>query len=316
MQNPYGFSPTAFDRISSNDIPPMNLIALRCFVEAARTLNLTAAAERVFLTQPTLSRRIAELENEFGTQLFVRTGRGLELTEKGMQLLHQAQAILNLVEETKRTMKAGDDLTGDLTIDAAEVPAFDEVARALARLRSAHPNVRVHVESTNGERALGDLRSGAAQFALVNAPVDLNGLDYAELRARARWGLWMSDTLERTFPTGVAPDAFRRLPLYVPRHPLIANRLAGWLGFPFDELRICGTYNLINNARRLARTGAVVLGLDVPGLLDASDDVRFVALEPELLTDALLVWPNGRRQNAVEAAFLEALRDEFSAADA
>lgn len=59
------------DRISSNDIPPMNLIALRCFVEAARTLNLTAAAERVFLTQPTLSRRIAELENEFGTQLFV-----------------------------------------------------------------------------------------------------------------------------------------------------------------------------------------------------------------------------------------------------
>ena len=113
-----------------------------------------------------------------------------------------------------------------------------------------------------------------------------------------------------------APDDFRRLPLYIPRHPLIANRLAGWLGFPFDELRICGTYNLINNARRLARTGAVVLGLDVPGLLDASDDVRFVALEPELLTDALLVWPNGRRQNAVEAAFLEALRDEFSAADA
>ena len=100
----------------------MNLIALRCFVEAARTLNLTAAAERVFLTQPTLSRRIAELENEFGTQLFVRTGRGLELTEKGMQLLHQAQAILNLVEETKRTMKAGDDLTGDLTIDARKCP--------------------------------------------------------------------------------------------------------------------------------------------------------------------------------------------------
>ena len=120
----------------------MNLIALRCFVEAARTLNLTAAAERVFLTQPTLSRRIAELENEFGTQLFVRTGRGLELTEKGMQLLHQAQAILNLVEETKRTMKAGDDLTGDLTIDAAEVPAFDEVARNGKSLMRCSPRLK------------------------------------------------------------------------------------------------------------------------------------------------------------------------------
>lgn len=61
----------------------MDLKVLRSFVEIAREQSFTAAAEKLSVTQPTLSRQIADLEEELGQKLFERTTRSLELTEKG-----------------------------------------------------------------------------------------------------------------------------------------------------------------------------------------------------------------------------------------
>lgn len=72
----------------------MDLKVLRSFVEIAREQSFTAAAEKLSVTQPTLSRQIADLEEELGQKLFERTTRSLELTEKGHFLFRRAQDIL------------------------------------------------------------------------------------------------------------------------------------------------------------------------------------------------------------------------------
>ena len=88
----------------------MDLKTLRYFVEVARQKSFTLAAEKLFVTQPTISRQIAELEEELGQVLFDRSTRHTKLTEKGLYFYRQAQSILDLVEKTKLQTMSTDDL--------------------------------------------------------------------------------------------------------------------------------------------------------------------------------------------------------------
>ena len=80
----------------------MELRVLNYFLAVAREENFTKAAQQLHLTQPTLSRQIADLEQELGVKLFVRSNHHIILTEDGMILKRRAQEILSLADKTKR----------------------------------------------------------------------------------------------------------------------------------------------------------------------------------------------------------------------
>ena len=73
----------------------MEIRVLRYFLETAREGNMTRAAERLFISQPTMSKQLKELENELGTKLFVRSNYSIRLTEAGMLLRERAEDILS-----------------------------------------------------------------------------------------------------------------------------------------------------------------------------------------------------------------------------
>ena len=72
---------------------------IECFLAVARLGNLSRAAEEMFLTQPTLTARLKALEEEIGDQLFVRTSRGMRLTEAGKEFLPYAERVVGSFEE-------------------------------------------------------------------------------------------------------------------------------------------------------------------------------------------------------------------------
>lgn len=78
----------------------MELRVLNYFLAIAREENFTRAAEQLHVTQPTLSRQIAQLEEELGVELFVRSNHNIILTEEGMILKRRAQEILSLADKT------------------------------------------------------------------------------------------------------------------------------------------------------------------------------------------------------------------------
>lgn len=292
----------------------MDLRALRYFVEIAKQRNFTAAAERCFVTQPTLSKRIAELEDELGQQLFIRSTRRVELTEKGLLLFHQAQTILGLVEQTERDMRDSRELTGDLNISAAEVPVFQTIAAVVERLQRRHPAVRVHLTSSSGLKAIADLQSGVAHFALLNLPTELAGLDSIELPGETRWGI-----LTRTDGPFAGRKSIQPEDLLAPGAPklflstqrLSEGALAGWLGAELSRLPSAGSYNLLNNMRYLVRAGYGCLALE--GILPQDDAVMFLPLEPKLVTKSVLAWRAGSVRDAVAEAFIEDFRAEIHA---
>ena len=67
---------------------------LECFLAVARLGNLSRAAEEMYLTQPTLTARLKALEEELGDPLFVRTSRGMRVTEAGREFLPYAERIV------------------------------------------------------------------------------------------------------------------------------------------------------------------------------------------------------------------------------
>ena len=95
----------------------MEFRVLRYFLTIAQEENFTKAAEQLHLTQPTLSRQIAQLEEELGARLFLRGTHTVALTEEGMLLRRRAQELLSLADKTKQeVLSQRRDLEGVISI--------------------------------------------------------------------------------------------------------------------------------------------------------------------------------------------------------
>lgn len=209
----------------------MDLKVLRSFVEIAREQSFTAAAEKLSVTQPTLSRQIADLEEELGQKLFERTTRSLELTEKGHFLFRRAQDILALVDRTKLETMTTEGLAGDIRISAAETPAVGIVAEAVQRFQEKYPRVRCHFVSADAYTAAEHLRTGLSQFGVFNLPCRLDGFEYIRLPQENRWGVLTRRDGILAGKAFVTPEDLKRLPLYVSKQRGVENRIGGWLNY-------------------------------------------------------------------------------------
>lgn len=99
----------------------MELRVLNYFLAIAREENFTRAAQQLHVTQPTLSRQIADLEQELGVTMFRRSNHNVVLTEDGMILKRRAQELLTLADKAKRDfLHRGEQLEGTVAIGSGE----------------------------------------------------------------------------------------------------------------------------------------------------------------------------------------------------
>ena len=136
----------------------MDIKQLRYFVEVARRRSFTAAAAALYVTQPALSRQIADLEDELGEVLFDRSTRRIALTEKGAMLFRRAEKILEMVQRARDEVMKTQELAGELTIAAAETPVMQLVADVVAQFTEQYPGVRVQLQSSNAVDAALSLK--------------------------------------------------------------------------------------------------------------------------------------------------------------
>ncbi len=138
------------------DMPESMLLThLESFVEVARTGNVSRAAQALFLTQPALTARLKSLEGDLGIELFVRSARGMRLTDAGRAFLPYAQRTLGLVTEGRRAIAdLREGATGELVIGAAPAVSTYLLPTVLKSFRSSFPNVRLGVRTGHTEEVL------------------------------------------------------------------------------------------------------------------------------------------------------------------
>ena len=155
----------------------MDLKQLRYFLAVAEELNVSRAAGRLHISQPPLTRQIHALEAELGTRLFVRTSRGVELTNAGKVLLEEAPHVLQLASRASdNARRAGGGLTGYLDVATFGSAVLHVIPTLLAAFRRERPDVIIRLyDMTKIEQidALRDRRISLGFNRLVPEEPDL-----------------------------------------------------------------------------------------------------------------------------------------------
>ena len=142
---------------------------LRAFVAVAECGGFRRAADRLHLTQSTVSQQIKRLELEAGRSLFRRTTRAVALTDEGEMLLGEARHLLQL-EEAARLRLAVPRLSGVVRLGAVEEVASSSLPPALGRFARLHPNVRLEVLVGVSAELIEQLDLGGLDLVFAKRP--------------------------------------------------------------------------------------------------------------------------------------------------
>lgn len=127
----------------------MDTIKLRAFCTVASLQNISKAAEVLAYTQPAISTQIRALENEYGVNLFSRSGNRVELTESGRQLLPVAQQLLDLFDESREIVRTiTDEEKRFIRIGASAMPGVYIVPQLVERFLASYPEYSVSISIT------------------------------------------------------------------------------------------------------------------------------------------------------------------------
>jgi DNA-binding transcriptional LysR family regulator len=133
----------------------MRLEHLEAFVEVGRRGSVSRAAEALFVTQPTLTARLKGLERELDAKLFVRSQRGMRLSDSGRAFLPYAERTLDTVATGRRLLsELARGEGGQLALGAAPAVSTYVLPRILRRFRATHPKVALAVRTGHSEEVL------------------------------------------------------------------------------------------------------------------------------------------------------------------
>lgn len=146
----------------------MDLGTLNAFIAIAETGSFSSAAERLHLTQPAVSKRIAALEQQLDVRLFDRLGREIGLTESGRALLPRAYQILNVLDDTRRALNnLSGEVSGRLTLATSHHIGLHRLPPLLRAFTRAYPKVALDIRFLDSEVAYEEILHGRAELAVI-----------------------------------------------------------------------------------------------------------------------------------------------------
>lgn len=156
--------------------PSFTLEQLRTFLAVASRQHITNAAKALGLTQPAVSQQVQMLERALGFRLVERSGRGIRLTEGGLEVASTCLLIMRSIERLEQVAEELRGLgRGSLEIGASQVTANYYLSRALAAFTARHPVIKVNIRVSDTQNVCEKLASGELHCGLVDAPLpDMN----------------------------------------------------------------------------------------------------------------------------------------------
>lgn len=292
----------------------MEIRVLKYFLAVAREQNISAAAESLFLSQPTLSRQLKELEEELGKQLFIRGSRKITLTEEGLLLRKRAEEIVELLDKTEQELSRSDEqVSGEIYIGAGETDGLRLIAKAAKELQEQYPQITYRIISGDAVDITERLDKGLIDFALLLEPVDISKYSYLRFPVKDVWGVLMRRNCPLAQKKSISPKDLRDMPLIVSRQALDGSELTQWLKSGNEQLNIVSTYNLVYNASLMVDEGlGVALCLDKIINTSGDSSLCFCPLKPKLDVGMSLVWKKYQVFSKAAEKFILKMQDNVN----
>ena len=286
----------------------MNIRVLRYFIAVVNEKNISNAAKTLYITQPTLSRQLKELEEELGVKLFERGKKEIQLTEDGKFLYSRASEIIALVDKTVENINSAEAITGDIYIGCGETRAMKIIASTIRLLHSVYPNIKVHLFSSTGEEIANKMEKGLLDFGIIIGPVNERNFNYIKLPYEDIWGILTTKNGFFKNHNFITSDDLIGVPLLSSKHIMINQDISRWIGENIEKYNFSGSYSLIYNASFLVEEN-IGHALCFDGLFNTEGtNLKFIPLSPELRTGVSLIWKKNQRLSKAAHKLLEFMR--------
>lgn len=291
----------------------MEFRVLQYFLAVAREQSLSGAAEFLHLSQPTLSRQLKDLEEELGKRLFLRSNKGITLTEEGMILRKRAEEIVQLMKKTEDEISLSDEhISGDIYIGAGESDINRLIGRAANELKKTCPDIHYHISSGNAIFVMEQLDRGLIDFGLVYGLVDHTKYEFIQVPFPDAFGVIMRRDSELAKKEYITPQDIIDKPLIVSQQDgRDGFQVLRWITPDISELNIVATYTLLFNGSLLVDEGlGYALGFD--RLINTrGTNLCFRPLRPALEVKASIIWKKYQLLSKPAQRFLEKLQELY-----
>lgn len=282
---------------------------LEYFLTVAREKNITRSAEVLHITQPTLSRQLIQLEEEFGKPLIIRGKRGIQLTEAGMIFRRRAEEILELVNKTeKEILNEEEQLIGQISIGSAESNgSYQFLPDMIPAFSTQYPLVTYDFYTGEAELVKEKLNKGLLDVGIMVEPIDIEEFDFIRLPYQDHWGLVVSEDHFLAKKESITPKDLIELPLFFnERRTIIKNEIESWSKGHYERYHLIASYNLISNIIPLIKIG-MGCAIAIEGALTARylEDLKFIPFSPTIVSGTVLVWKKHQVLTPIMKRFLE-----------
>lgn len=280
------------------------------FITVARERNITNAARTLHITQPTLSRQMALLEDEVGAKLFIRDSRPLSLTDEGRLLRRRAEEILELLEKTQAEIRIHEEeIEGTISVGCGEIAAVKLLTEMMAEFSRKYPRVKFDVYTANADQIKHRMDNGLTDIGLLLEPVDMERYEYIRLPVKERWVAVMPSSVPLARHECVTAKELADIPVIMPSRQKVHDEVASWFGDYYEKLSIIGATNFSTNSALMVQAGmgyALIIEGGLPFLEDSNVCMR--PLYPELSATSVLAWKREQPFGAAVNHFLEFIK--------
>lgn len=290
---------------------------LKTFLRVAAGCSFRKAAESLNLAPSTVTAQVKALEDELGSPVFDRVGRGVLLTELGQRLLHHARRMVDLEAETRSLLARGGQEVGELSARISESLGIFCLPRMLPRFRARFPEVRLALSTVSRRDLAHDLGHGATDLALLMGEPFVPASLSAEVLGREKLAVIAPAGSVFAGRDAVGPADLEGTALFLTRYVWSARRLieeallAARVGL--GGLVECSSVEIV---KRCVMAG---LGVSVVPEFSVGEEVRQGRLvlldwagEP-LTAPVVLVRHEDRWLSPAAGAFMECAREFFAA---
>lgn len=287
----------------------MELRTLQYFLTVAREENITRASEVLHITQPTLSRQMKQLEQELGTELFVR-GRNFTLTDSGVILRRRAEEVVDMMYKIESEIETAGEVGGVISIGSGALKSSQFLPEIMSAFQKLHPKVRFEIYSNSSQYIKERMDRGLLDFGIMLEPIDIEQYEYIRLEQKERWGLLMRRGHPLAEQESVTYADLLGVPLITPSRLYVQKEISNWLGSDINKLQVVAAVNLMTHAAMFINSGAAC-GLTIEGAVDLFEDdkLAFRTLEPELAFTSVLAWKRFQPVGNAAAKFLEYIKN-------
>lgn len=289
----------------------MEIRVLKYFLAVAAEGNITKAAQRLHLSQPTLSRQLIQMEEELGTQLFIRSRRSIALTEAGLLLKRRAEEIVSLSEKTELEISGMDqEIKGEIVIACGILAATDTMAKYCDLFTGQYPDVRFVFHSETSDNIVEMLEHGTADIGIVMQVRNTEHLNVLRLPQKERWGLLVRNDSPLAEKKSITPSDLINLPIIGTARKETLKLIRNWCGDQiYNSLQFTAYGNLPSADAILVSNGignAIVIEGSVQHI-----DLPFIPFSPSLTSDAMFVWKKNTAITHTTARFLSFLQKQI-----